>query len=126
MPNVSVEEKACGKCGVQVRLDSQFCYNCGESLETAAAEALPAPNVPHEFPKEELSDTAVKPASTARPDSSLKSAASLRRQARTAERKTVTVVWEAGENRANLPLVLSTVGFGLMTVIIVIMALYYR
>ena len=136
MSDVLVEERTCDKCGAEARHDTQFCYNCGESLEPAA---IPPPNVstPNiEKPKDVAAsamnagspmDTNGENASAAvEQNPKLTSAASLRRKGRVLERKSVEVFWEPAENRANLPLVIATIIFVIFTTVAVILALYYR
>lgn len=38
MTETSVTENTCNDCGVEVRVGSQFCYNCGSSVSLLPAE----------------------------------------------------------------------------------------
>jgi hypothetical protein len=137
MPDVLVEEKVCGKCGVKVRRDTQFCHNCGESVE---ADIVPKPDVTSPNVTKAGDAILVTDGIAGSPtglnglnaspapigNSKLTSAASLRRQARTLERKSVEVIWEPAENRANLPLIISTIVLLIFTLAVIVSALYYR
>ncbi|MEP6848347.1 MAG: zinc ribbon domain-containing protein [Acidobacteriota bacterium] len=117
MSDVLVEDKTCGKCGAEVRSDTQFCYNCGESMESIGVSS-PASSV-----SEKIDDAN---GSHQIGGTQLRSAASLRRKGRDRERKPVEVFWEPAENRANLPLIIGTVLFVVFAAAVVFSALYYR
>ena len=131
MPEVSVEEKVCAKCGAEVRRDTQFCYNCGESVEE---EAIPSPAdtsltvAPLTASTPPVLDNAQTNGqlSPAMDDQKLASAASLRRKGRAPRRKTTEVFWEPLGNRANLPLIISTIVFAIFTVVVILLALSSR
>ncbi|MEP7076273.1 MAG: zinc ribbon domain-containing protein [Acidobacteriota bacterium] len=117
MSDVLVEEKTCGKCGADVRSDTQFCYNCGESMDPVAVPS-PVSSVLEKIDDGNSSSTAE--------GTPLRSAASLRRKDRDRGRKPVEVFWEPAENRANLSLIIATVLFVIFTAAVVFSALYYR
>ena len=50
MPKTAVQTPICDLCGADVREGSLFCYNCGGSLNKAAAELGPRPEVPAPVP----------------------------------------------------------------------------
>jgi hypothetical protein len=129
MAETFVKNQVCKACGADVRLGSLFCYNCGESLAADAAggpkknnktnsggallrEEAPENNVlktaqlgTEKFRSgETLEDAAEKPIpkpATIHEEAKLKSAANLRRKAKTIQRKRVEVVWEVPENAPN-------------------------
>ena len=117
MSDVLVEEKTCAKCGAEFRSDTQFCYNCGESMEPVAIPP-PASSVTEEI------DDANGASTTER--TQLRSAASLRRKGRDLRLKPVEVIWEPGEDMANLPLIIATVVFVIFAAGVILSALYYR
>ena len=132
MPEVSVEEKTCSKCGAEVRHDTQFCYNCGESV---GEEAIPSPDdasLKTDAPLTASIPSVVDNAQTngqfspAVDDQELTSAASLRRKGRAPQRKTTEVLWEPSGNRVNLPLIISTIVFAVFTVVVILLALSSR
>ncbi|MGH7785178.1 MAG: hypothetical protein ACREO5_15225 [Candidatus Binatia bacterium] len=132
MSEVLVEEKVCNACGVGVRSDTQFCYNCGESLteETSSAvtdagsEADVIPNITSKDSSPELSSRN----GDKTPDvdrEPLQSAASLRRKSKSAERKPVEVIWVPAAG-TNVPLIIGTILLVLFSAAVVVLALYYR
>ena len=134
MSDVLVQEKVCGACGVEVRADTQFCYNCGESLEEDAPIAAPEGGIepaviPSITSKDGAADVSERngdnTSSADAPDSPMQSAASLRRRSRTATRKPVEVVWEPAGG-TNITLIAATVLLVLFAGVMVILALYYR
>ena len=100
MSGTTVEKETCAKCGVDVRENTQFCYNCG--AENAPEEkAIPAPTdaVPKAAldsnAKAALDDLAAKLKSD-EPEKSekLAKAADRRKKARVDKRKVRTYRWE--------------------------------
>jgi len=99
MAKVGKKAGTCGNCGLEVRPDTQFCYNCGKSVAVATAE-------PGSEAKKSLEDLekalAAEFPAVSESRSKLESAAAERRRARKGLRKPVVVVWEpipAGGNR---------------------------
>lgn len=113
------ENRICGKCGVEVRPNSMFCYNCGGNvtdappvLETVRkTDNLNGIDNPAQTSKLTMPTVAVEP-ETAKEiaevktesklveepekieEPKLKSAATMRRQAKSFQKKKVEVVWE--------------------------------
>jgi uncharacterized membrane protein YvbJ len=104
MSETVVEERLCEKCGVGLRDETQFCHSCGEPVNSVNVGTL-------------------EPA-----DRPMQSAATLRQRerGRKPERKTVEVVWEPAQNRANISLIAATVIVVIFAVIVISAALYYR
>lgn len=70
-----VEKQFCGKCGVDVRPNTLFCYNCGSQVasdEEVELENSKAPEVSNAWFKEEIADS--KKFETSKLDSKLVSA----------------------------------------------------
>lgn len=125
MAETQVEKKICESCGAEIRPGSTFCYNCGgavspdlplsennsykttrlekEKLAGLADRPIEKPTVaellekieerPIEKPREETVPI--------RDDAKMKSAANLRRKAKSFQKKPVEVVWEEPENAPN-------------------------
>lgn len=97
MTEAVLEKEKCDGCGVDIREDTLFCYNCGvrvagEEPDTALEDALDAANNGHS-PGE---------------SDKLAAAATERKRARVAHRKMAEYVWEptVGEN-AGLALIIA-------------------
>ena len=122
MSETAVQSSVCEACGVDVRDESLFCYNCGERVtaEVPLEQPVPESNEPGE-PVAGKNDIAVQPAS--RPP--LKSAASLRKQRRASNRQPVEVSWE---QRSGQPVtfILATIVLTLAALVLLAIALYLR
>lgn len=117
MTQAIAEKEFCNACGVDVRPQADFCYNCGDAVSAVAADkkisASPAKGFSDEIPVSKTTaekmpeidaGAALEKVETASPEiekklnadeaAKLKSAASLRRKPKSLERKTVEVVWE--------------------------------
>lgn len=132
MSDVLVEEKICQACGVGVRTDTQFCYNCGATLDEEAAMATPddrtKPDVIPDITSKDSSpeSSSLNSEGTANSSSErLPSAASLRRRSRSIERKSVEVIWEPAGG-VNVVLIIATILLVLFSAAVVVLALYYR
>ncbi|HEX8735639.1 MAG TPA: zinc ribbon domain-containing protein [Pyrinomonadaceae bacterium] len=152
-----VENPVCNACGAPVRPQALFCYNCGSSLApeiektdlrdkatgatrqreeifdennaktqplTDAVENFDAPIAkPSEMPVEDGADK-IPPAPA---ETKLKSAASLRRSARTpAQKKTVEVIWDEPESASNVWFLVAALVLALFAVGILLAMLYIR
>lgn len=92
MAETVVEKEVCGKCGVDVRENTQFCYNCGGKV-TLVREADAASN-------DDVATTTVaaKAEKVASDDKKLSRAADKRRKARVSQRKSNEYAWEPGRD----------------------------
>jgi hypothetical protein len=144
MPDVRVDEQICSACGVGVRPDTQYCYNCGESLETRNRDvACDASSVQSENGSDEAAKPVLIPNITSKdsvPESGrnrettttsaasqpLQSASSLRRGTRGMERKPVEVVWERAGSGSNIMLIVATILLVLFSAAVIGLALYYQ
>ena len=122
MAEILVENQICGACGAEVRKGALFCYNCGKSVAPAVSPADdnhkienraetvfkervsespgPRPKGAEIFTGNSIEKPDGKP--TDLPENNLKSAASMRRKAKTIQRKRVEVVWEEHGNAPNI------------------------
>ncbi len=106
-----VKDELCGNCGVDVRPDTQFCYNCGKPvvvrLGMAAQPEPQSATVEKKRPDENESLKDLERALGAEfpppdePKSKRDAAAAERRMARRGSRKQVEVKWEAVPEEAN-------------------------
>ena len=124
MPEAIIEKEVCAKCGVDVREDTQFCYNCGGPV--AADPGTDSPVAPEsgtdatttngeETPASDetqaaLDDLAEKlrapDADDAPEGDKLAIAAAARKKARVTKRQTKKVRWEPREDDLSAGLVL--------------------
>ena len=134
MAETSVKNETCQQCGAEVRVNSQFCYNCGGSLaaETGLKDLPPLvesnngdakrisklePVEPSELP---ISEPAIQE------EPKLKSAATMRRKSKTSEPKKVEIIWEEHENAPNLWFILAAVVLTLFAVGVFYLAIYLK
>lgn len=113
MTKTAVQQDTCNSCGVEVREESQFCYNCGKSV-VKAVDVDTSVNEP--------SSVAAEPEAARAP---LRSAASLRKQRRAHNRQPVKVAWEPREG-ASPAFVVATVALTVGAFILLVLALYLR
>ena len=97
MAETATEKKVCQKCGVEVRPNTLFCYNCGSAV---ANDGNVFPTVKDVLLEEERAEKAGFEKKTAR-DTTLTSAASLRQKKDSALNKPVEVVWEEPDSAPN-------------------------
>lgn len=156
MAENTVGNRVCSTCGADVRPQALFCYSCGSSVapeiennerveatdnarfqeeivepDIAAAKVTTNLNENHDTPIEKPFDTLVEDKaekkSPLQAETKLKSAAALRRGARTpAQKKTVEVVWEEPENAPNIWFLLAAFILALFAVGILLAMLYIR
>jgi hypothetical protein len=147
MAETLVENRICGACGAEVRAGALFCYNCGGSLapdflksekQTEIKKPVDAPfsndltnnndNSAARLEKmvvEQAADQPIeKPAR--QNEAKLKSAANLRRQSKTFERKRVEVVWVEPENAPNGWFIVVALLLTLFVVGIFFLAMYLK
>ena len=131
MAETLTENQTCANCGVEVRPNSMFCYNCGSDVAAASprenghaagvnftpAQETAAQTTKLELPPVEKNKTSEaiekKPEienaknAAAVEEPKLKSAAAMRRQPKSYQQKQVEVVWEepAGDSLLRLFLV---------------------
>lgn len=145
MAETSVENRVCQSCGADVRPNTLFCYNCGESLapklstgakdEKNVSNAWFRENISEEKNGDKLSEN--KPAATIeatdRPipkppltdEPKLKSAAAMRRQSKAYQPKRVEIIWEEYD-APNGWFILATILIALFAVGILFLAIYLK
>lgn len=156
MAETSVKQKTCQACGADVRPNSMFCYNCGSSVtngktevsdvwlrESLAEENGETSAQSHETTKldaavveeklaapreiEEVEKTEKFPKTTTiQEEAKLKSAAAMRRKAKSFQQKEVQVVWEDAEDASNAKLIIASVLLLIFAVAIVAIAFYLK
>lgn len=96
MTETATEKRICPKCGVEVRPNNLFCYNCG----SAVADPKSFPTVKDKLLEEERAEESAPDKNLSR-NEKFTSAASLRKRKDAASKKTVEVVWEEPDSAPN-------------------------
>jgi hypothetical protein len=117
----TIEKTVCETCGVDVRENTQFCYNCGSKLEVVASlETNGAATVDDET-KAALDDLAGKLSHGSESDDELAKAATERKKARVMHRKRLEYKWEPHDDSPILPLIFAgIVAFAVLLVVILL------
>lgn len=130
MPGTVVEKAVCDSCGVDVRKNTLFCYNCGSkvgSIETSITET--------EDLNEGKTDSGVKAGDQsqhlkieppAEADKKRAMAAAERRKARISPGKRRQVVWEPAENAPDRTLLLVSFLIAIIAGSIVIVTVLWK
>lgn len=124
MAETLVKNEVCGACGVDIRDGALFCYNCGSNISDAAAFENNGAAEKNEIALslasiKEKADAAVNKnetdaarnngKTTAEEKPKLKSAASMRRNPKTIQRKRIEITWEEPESAPNIWFILVAV-----------------
>jgi len=129
MAETTVEKATCENCGVDVRENTQFCYNCGKpvadiEIDVAASNGT-APAVSTEA-QAALDDLAARfTPGEATDDDKLAQAAAERKRARVRARRN-EVVWEPADGATGRLFVLVTILIFVMTAAVVMIAVYWK
>lgn len=152
MAETIVENKICSVCGTEVRKGALFCYHCGSAVApdiiALKADKINDENqvvVKKDFtengqkdkrkklkdrPENELvslEEIAENPIliPEVQPETTLKSAASLRKKAKVYQKKKVEIVWEEHENAPNVWFILAAFLLTVFAVAVMWLALYF-
>ena len=149
MSKVEIQQRECAKCGVEVRPNTDFCYNCGSpvSAEAAALDANGAGTGFDEKSSAQNENFSPQPETATaknenekvntnglsagledrRPASpKYESAAGLRRRSRFAARKPVEVTWEPEAESLNLKFVIAAICCLVLVIFLVTLAMYFK
>lgn len=134
MPEAMIEKETCGKCGVDVRENTSFCYNCGArvSSEEPVEEISESSNGKPETAEVDaetraaLDDLAEKFRIDPEEDHRLAKAAEERRKARVRQRKSAQYTWEPDEGGRNLLLIAITAVIVFFAGMIVLLTVYWK
>ena len=119
MPETIVKA-VCETCGVDVRENTQFCYNCGSKLDVAAPSDTNGTATVDSSTKAALDDLADK-LSHVESDDKLAKAATERKKARVTHRKRLEYKWEPRDDAPVLPLIFAgIVAFAVLIVVILL------
>lgn len=125
MPKTATKEHKCAKCGVDVRDDTQFCYNCGEP--TAAAEPNGKGDELDPKAKAALDDLAekLKGDDPAKNDQ-LAKAADERRRSRVEKRKPRSYRWEAIPDSSMTLVIIAAAVIATLAGVVVLITTFFR
>ncbi len=142
----TVENRVCNACGADVRPQADFCYNCGKAVSAAkpeinlnAGENSGEPKsqktdesganqinpIVAEESVEKLKNADLKSANI-REEAKLKSAASLRRRAKSFQPKKIEVVWTEHDSAPNVWFISGAVFLTILAAVILFLALYFK
>ena len=122
---VGVAIGVCSACGADVRADTLFCYNCGESLERPAkADIHRSDDKIVSAPSASNGSAAAEHAIKAGPG--MRSAAAIRKEPKAFQRKPIKIAWEPSDGEPNFLLVLTSIIFLGFAVAAVALALYFK
>ena len=129
MVDIAVEKSVCEACGAEVRDESLFCYNCGETVSEKAADDIPAEPALKELnepiAKAENGMGGFETGRTAFEKARLQTAAGMRKRPKSFQRKRVEVVWEP-RTAPNALFTIAVIGLTLVTLFLLVAALYLR
>ena len=145
MAETSVENRVCQACGADVRPNTLFCYNCGESLAPKIpGGAKDEQNVSNAWFRENISEeknggksienkpSAIAeatdrpiPKPTLTDEPKLKSAAAMRRQSKAYQPKKVEIIWEE-HDAPNGWFIVAAILIALFAVGILFLAIYLK
>jgi hypothetical protein len=127
MAEVKVENRVCAGCGVDVRPDTQFCYNCGTSVEIPAEERAEAAEQFQRVDDHPVSlNGHADPTGDRRPaPPEYRSAAGLRRSRKEA-RKPIPAAWEPGNESVEKTFIIATIVLLGFAVTAIFLMLYFK
>lgn len=153
MAEITVEKKICPTCGVDVRPQALFCYNCGGAVKkvnsvpekkNGAGKITDAPvveqvdknfveqrkivetTVENQTKETELKERASAKSSNIQEEAKLKSAAAMRRKAKSFQKQEIEVVWEEPENDSGVKLLLVGALLTIFAAVVVLWALIMK
>ena len=153
MAEILVENQICKNCGADVRPQSLFCYNCGGAVSDKALK-VETKNGNGKISDVRERETIVENASAKtqiiksenensmpvvseqnktndktpniHEEAKLKSAAAMRRKAKTIQKKEIEVVWEEPESISSVWLILITLAITIFAAAVIIVAKYLK
>jgi len=120
----TIEKAVCETCGVDVRENTLFCYNCGSKLEVIAPIDTNGSAVVDYNTKAALDDLADKLSHGSESDDELAKAATMRKKARVTQRKRLEYRWEPRDDSPVLPLVFAAIIFVAAFFVVILLAVW--
>lgn len=127
MAEIVVENAVCVKCGVDVRENTTFCYNCGTPVAESEFDVETEFNgdgVVDDKTKSALDDLAGRLKLDEDEDKKLAKAAAERKKARVNQRKPKEFTWESSEDSSNGMLVVVALVIALLAGIMVFLTVF--
>lgn len=125
MTQASIKKTACAECGVDVRENTVFCYNCGGRVGGPSNENGAAPDDTPEA-KAALDDLAEKLNSDMAAEELLAKAASERKKARVTSRRARGYGWEPVDDSPGVIILLVAVLVTIVAIAFVMVSLYFK
>lgn len=130
MPEATVENAVCAECGVDVRENTMFCYNCGSPVGEIPTQPLIASNVVEPEVDDEtqaaLNELAEKLKIDEDADNKLAKAAAERKKARINQRRSTEYTWEPTEESSTGLIILLAILITLIAAGIVFLTVLWR
>ena len=128
MAETTLEKVTCENCGLDIRKNTQFCYNCGKHFAEAAAESNDIePVAMSDEARTALDDLAGRfKADEADSADRLAFAAAERKKARVAPKKPKEAVWEAIDGRPSIFFFVSSFLIFVIVAAVVFITVYWK
>ncbi|MGE3467173.1 MAG: zinc ribbon domain-containing protein [Pyrinomonadaceae bacterium] len=132
MTEAILEKAVCENCGVDVRENTLFCYNCGTSVAAVETE-IEAPPDPEgavtdeaDPSEEELKELSERFKVDEAEDDRLAKAAAERKKARVSGRKPIQYVWKPEDDTGNRLFLLVSVLIAFISALAVFLTIFWR
>ena len=122
----TMEKEQCSKCGVDVRENTQFCYNCGSPVAGSEIEPTEAAETDVTPEAKAALDELAEKLSSSDDSGKLAKAAAERKQARVSRKKTKEIVWEEEGNSSGTLIVLISLLIAAFTALVVYFTIFWR
>jgi len=130
MPEVTIDKAVCAECGVDVRENTMFCYNCGSPVAHFAGESVAVTNGVQLDDDDEtqaaLRELAEKLKIDNGADNKLAKAAAERKKARQHQRRSTEFTWEPAEDSSSRLIMLIAVLVAVISGGVVFVMVFWR
>jgi uncharacterized Zn finger protein (UPF0148 family) len=120
----TIEKAVCESCGVDVRENTLFCYNCGSKLETVTLFETNGSVAVNDRSKAALDELADKLSHGSESADELAAAASERKRTRVTQQKRLEYRWEPRDDSPLLPLVFGAIVFVATLFVVIFLAVW--
>lgn len=130
MPEATIDKAVCAECGVDVRENTVFCYNCGSPVAELPAETISDSNGAVSEVDDEtqaaLDELAEKLKFDEEADNKLAKAAAERKKARSSQRRSNEFTWEPAVGSSGSLIILIAILVTALAVGIVFLTVLWR
>lgn len=125
-------DEKCGFCGVEVRPETAFCFNCGKPVAQLSAETIEDESYLEAIPKPEgrseaaLANLAEKLDRDREEGEKLAKAAAERKRSRSEKKTRKIEVWAEPENESIGPAVVATVGILILSLLVIFLMVWIK